>query len=169
MGYDKIFNREIVDTKHSFQRLNFRDRFGDLVGTEELHNIFSDVLEKAIKVILNKYKDKRSSYGIHQKSTNAGIIIDWRPDKHSNSLVNCAVIQTYLQFRSYHTFYKDDIVIIVENILKDWSYLQSRITNEKIILQEGCVTRFKENDFGTIFWEGKFYDYFGMDNFILLD
>jgi hypothetical protein len=167
--YKTLYDRKIFDTNHSLDRLNKGDRFQDYTGNKPLKDVFLDAIDKAVKVIMNKHNDLATSYGVHQISTRAGLVIDWRKDLYSKDRRNHAFIQTYLPFKDYHYFDKDDIVIIVESLLTDWDLERSREQNKIIRVSESSVTSLRENNFSVTMFEGKFWDWSGMEEFILLD
>jgi len=120
----KSLNRKIIDTKHAIDR-TLASRYEENQLTDEMKKLLKDkekfkdavysVIRKAMPIILNKYKDKTGNYGIHSKSTNINVVIDWRLDrKDKTDLRNHAIIVSVLPVKNNAYFKKGDTKIVVE-------------------------------------------------------
>lgn len=145
-------NRKIIDTKHSIDRFIQRYENFDRSRIEK-------VIYDAMKVIINKYNDEATTYGIWSKSTGICVIIDWRRDsKNRSDKLNHAIIITLppikKEFRNFHTTDPNDVRIVVEKTLID--ALIKKVLKEDY--EPNKLKEIKVNKHSVYLHEGKMYD-----------
>jgi hypothetical protein len=120
----KKSNRNVIKTDHAIDRMKdarhnkddiSQDMLKKLDNKSEFKKELEKVIKKAMPIIVSKFKDKSGNYGIHSKSTNINVIIDWRPDREvSNDSRNHAVVVSVLPLKKNVHFRPSDTQVIVE-------------------------------------------------------
>lgn len=116
--YTGIRDRKIIDTSHAVER--YQQRFDS--NPQALEEIL-DAIRKGMRVILLKHRDNYGSYVIHSKSTQVGVVIEWRKDnKNPNDYNKHAIIVSILPRKPKHfSNNPSDIMLIVEKYNKEIS------------------------------------------------
>ena len=163
----KFNNHDIMLSSHALDRFKDRERFNSLANSSKFIDTLLNVIEDGIDVIINKYKNKEATYGIHSKSTGIGCIIDWRKDtKYRTDKDNHAFVVTLLPIKKFHSFNNRELPIIVEGLLSYW--FDDR---NKRRFFEGATDTASEGTFHVVMFEGYFWDssFDYRNNFIFVD
>ena len=149
-------NRKIIDTKHAIDR--FTQRYNNLFNKERVEKVIYD----AMKIIINKYNDEATTYGIWSKSTGICVIIDWRKDtKNRADKNNHAIIITLppikKEFKNFHTINSNDIRIIVEKALES-AIIKKLLTEDTEDYEPNKIKVVKVNRHLVYLHEGTMYD-----------
>ena len=149
-------NRYVLYTTHSIERMMDKMRF-----TDEQKKFFKDnykkVLISAVTQIINKHGDKEAYYGIHSESTGLGMIIYWKKDSFGEVPDEAmeykhALIVTILPIKKYHNFKPNDIVLMVEGLIRETLILNGCMLKD-LRYQVESYSLIDDNDI--TFFEGK--------------